>query len=276
MTTGVYTDNLLCAPWFDAAFMNSCCKATRTADPPIDVDIIDMYIMLASEIMYYWLGRQFRGECQITFRPKVSCGCGWWWWNGYRPVATWGDSSSGGGTANNCTCGGHVPQVDLGVYPVTSIDAVRINGVDLNPDLFHIDEYRFLVADNGNTFPTMQNLFSVPGAAGDAAPEWVFEVTVNYGQPVPMLAKRAAARLACELIKDGCLDIPCQLPARVISYVRQGISAQVQSSQDILNQGLIGILEIDLALRAYNPSHLQSPSFIWSPDLVQGGRRTYT
>lgn len=276
MTQGVYADNELCGPWLDSAYLDSCCKATRVADPPVDPALVEDLILVASTAMYYWLGRQFRGECETTFRPKV-CGCGWWseWgWDLGRHYAMYGEDSSGGGTSNGCACS-HPSQVDLGFFPVTSINSVWMYGAAQPIGNYHLDEYRYLVANDGACFPVIQNYFAEPGDSNDVENAWVFEVSVNYGQPVPHLAKRAAARLACELIKD-CMDLPCALPPRTINVVRQGISQQIVSAQDMIQSGLIGILEIDLALKAYNPSQLQSPSFVWSPDLRQGGRRTYT
>lgn len=262
----VYTDNMVCGPWFDSDYLDDCCKATRTADPPVDAAIVTEMILAASDMMYYRLARQFRGICEATFRPAVSCGCGYYGWGSGRAYAPDGC----------CVCGGHVPQIDLGFFPVTEIKSIRMNGVNQTIGNFHVDEYRYLVANDGATFPVINNLFSVAGDANDIGPDqWVFEVSINYGQDPPVMAKRAAAKLACELIK-GCMDLPCVLPARTVSYVRQGVSAQVMSAQDILNQDLIGIMEIDLAVRMYNPAHLQSPSYVWSPDLRQGGRRTHT
>lgn len=257
--------------WFDIDYLNTCCKATRTADPPVDPDIVWSFISAASEAMYYWLGRQFRGKCEATFRPKVrGCVCS-------RDYAIQGDDPTGGGTWNGaCSCGWpHLNQIDLGYFPVTSINTIWMNGAAQTVANYHIDEYRYLVANDGSPFPIYNNLYSEKGDAHDVEGNRVFEVSICYGQAVPELAKRAAARLACELIKD-CMDIPCALPDRTVNVVRQGVSQQIVSAQDMIAAGLIGILEIDLALKAYNPSKLQSPSFIWSPDLRQGGRRTHT
>jgi hypothetical protein len=105
----------------------------------------------------------------------------------------------------------------------------------------------------------------------------VFEVTVTHGIPIPSLLKRAARELACHLLSVSCLGTECKLPDRVTSISRRGVSMEVGSPIDYLQDGKTGIYAVDLAIATLNPSKLQSPSFVWHPNLSSNRlHRVYT
>ena len=248
----MFADYAPCVPYVTAEEVLLCCKAAEGAMTEDDVRLLDA-IDDASLILYYLTGRQFDGTCQRTVRPCLTSGC--------------------------VPCDGCEPhQIDIGLWPVTGLISVRENGVTLVGDdltgVYHVDEYRYLVKDDGDSFPSSSSIHAITGGPHDTDngfDRFVFEVTVEVGLPIPRLLTRAARALACELV-TSCLGLPCKLPERVTSVSRSGISMDVMSATDLLRDGRTGIYEVDLAIQVFNPLKLQSPSFIWSGQRRYGRR----
>lgn len=222
---------------------NSRCPIARGQDPE-DPAIIDA-IQDASLVVYYLTGKQFNGTGQVTVRPR-------------------------------CECYDCEPRfLTMGVWPVTAVVGVREEGIETDPDDYHIDEWRYLVKNNGETFPRCHNWYAGTGTAEDNADDgWVFEVTVEYGIPAPPLITRATAAFACSLLDDvgDCED--CDLPSRLTAVSRQGVSFTVEDFADLMRVGSTGVYALDMAIKVFNPSHLQSPSWVWTPEIARG-RRTH-
>lgn len=249
-----FTDPLPCGPYTTPEAVLACCTAAVDAGlAEDDIRIIDA-IADASLLMYYWTGRTY-GLCSTTLRLNRSCAC----------------------PGTICGCG--VNSIDLGLWPVVELTGVRIDGVDEDVDDYHIDEFHYLVRNGEQVaWPSHSNLWAETGGAFDTeADGWVFEVEFNYGIEAPSILERATRNLACELLTQSCGIGECKLPERVSSISRRGISMEVASSMDLLRDGLTGIYSVDLAIKALNPSKLQSPSFLWSPYLRRNrNRRVYT
>lgn len=236
-----YTDHLLCEtfPYVTADELMTCCKNAdgMDADDPRILDAIED----ASTVVYYLTGRQFYGTCQATTRP---------------PCLT-----------DGCMCGCSPDQVNLGFWPVTELISVRYLGVtytgsDLT-DNFHINDWRFLARNDGQTFRSGNQWAIAEGPHDSDTEGFVFEVTFNHGLKVPRLLTRATRDLACNFVA-ACCDKPCALPQRVTAVARQGISMDIASVTDLLKDGRTGIYTVDLAIQVFNPSKLQSPSFVWA------------
>lgn len=210
----------------------------------------------ASTLLYYLTGRQFDGTCTGKVRPCIPCEC-----QGCRDCC--------------CDDGG----IKLGYWPITGINYVRINGEDKDPDDFHIAEWTYLAANHPKfRWPNCNNMNSEIGDEFDVECDYVFEIEVEYGIPVPRMLSRAARELACELLGD-CQTTAgvCELPDMVSSVSRRGMSMNFTDPMDMLQDGRTGIYAVDLAIATFNPSRLQSPSFVWSPDLdCTTLRRTHT
>jgi len=247
-----YLDPLPCGPFTTPAAVLACCAvAQEQGMTEEDVRLLDA-IADASLLLYYWTGRQF-GLCSTTLRICRTCNC-----------------------QNICRC--NVNSIDLGVWPVVSLDGIRMNGEDQDIENFHIDEYHLLVRSGPqDPWPVCSNLWAAAGGPYDSeADHFVFEVEVTYGIEAPHLLERATRTLACELLNDACAA-QCKLPERVTSVSRRGLSIEVASSQDLLQDRLTGIYVVDLAITTFNPSKMQSPSFVWTPQLQRNGnRRVYT
>lgn len=276
-----YTGHLPCAPYpyVTPEEVLLCCSAiTNEIEGPDDPRLTDA-VEDATEIIYYLTGKQFVGTCTATERPCIPCGC-----------------SCGGGTgnyymANNplfylnnwpwlapCDC--CTPnQIKLDHWPVTNIlsvtrGGITIDDVNLLSELYHIDEYSYLVANDNAPFPSCGNMFEPLDEDLPYAERPPFSVTVEYGMQVPGMVRRATRTMACQLVRQ-CLDLDCQIPKQATSMIRSGVSYELENVIDYLSTGRTGIYEVDLCVRTFNPSLIQSPAFIWTPDM-RYGRNTYT
>lgn len=246
-----FTDYLYCEtyPYVTPTEMLQCC---RNAEGMLETDarVLDA-IEDASTVLYYLTGKHFNGTCTSTVRPQCLSGM--------------------------CSCGCSPSRVNIGLWPVTELTSVRYGGVTVTgSDLagtYHIDEHHWLVRNDGLPFISGNQYALTGGPHDNASDGFVFEVTVQHGITPPRLLKRAARDLACEFITACCSDQPCKLPDRVTSVVRSGVSMDIASTMDMLREGRTGIYTVDLAIQVFNPSKLQSPSFIWSAQLTPRGSR---
>ena len=250
-----YTDHLYADtfPYVTPAEVIACCSAASEMeeDDPILLDAIED----ASTVLYYLTGKQFAGTRRTTVRPDCLSGA--------------------------CACGCTPAQVNLGVWPVTGLISVRYQGQtytgsDLT-DTFHVNDWHYLARNDGDAFES-GNQWALSGGEFDTLDDgYVFEVTVDYGLAIPRLLSRAARSLACEWVQQNCgSGGPCKLPQRTTQVSRSGISMDIASASDILRNGNTGIYEVDLAIQVFNPSKLQSPSFVWHPQGSRTGRRVNT
>lgn len=241
---GIFLDHLLNGTYpylTPEEFINYCPDASGS--DPEDENVLDA-IEDASLVVYYMTGRQFNGTGTTTVTPSASCWC-----------------------APN--------KIKMGLWPITDIVSVRENGVDQDPTDYHVDEYKYIVKNSGEPFPRSANWYEVSGGPDDDQHSdggYVFEITVEHGIPAPRLIKRATRAMACSLFDGGSSD-DCGLPERVTSVTRAGVTLEVADFVDLIGRGSTGIYEVDLAVSVFNPTRLQSPSFVWTPDMQRGTRR---
>lgn len=86
-----------------------------------------------------------------------------------------------------------------------------------------------------------------------SAPLSELVITYSHGSPPPLAGKRAAVRLANELIMAETGDSACALPDSVTSINRQGISYTLLDPQVYIEKGRTGVYEIDMFIYAANP-----------------------
>lgn len=246
-----YTDHLYCDiyPYVTPEELLACCDGA-TEFSPTSLTVLDA-IADASTVLYYLTGKQFAGTCTTTVRP----GC----------------------LKGGCFCGCSPRQVGLGVWPITDLISVRYGGVEYTgadvEAAFHVNDYAYIAFNDGTQFRS-GNQWAVGGSTEDNETDgFVFEVTVEHGLQIPPLLKRAARALACQFVVACAGMGPCKLPVRVTSVVRAGLSMDIASVSDMLKDGKTGLYEVDLAIQVFNPSRLQSPSFIWHPGISNPGRR---
>lgn len=154
-------------------------------------------------------------------------------------------------TCRSCVCSGcgvrH--RMRLRGYPVQHIIDVWVSGCRLERD-------DYAVIDN-----SVLGLWN-PRACNAAC----VTVEYSYGTGVPPGGKLAAVRLATELIAARQGE-QCQLPERVTSVSRQGMSWTLLDPQEFLKDSRTGIYEIDLLLQALNPAKALARPRVFSPDL---------
>lgn len=219
-------------------------------------------LQAASDVLFRLSGRQFPGLCSTTVRP-----CGMRAGDAAPPERHWRSMGVCGCAGDRCGCG--LSRIDLGGGPIVSVDEVRVDGVAIDPTRYRVDGWRWLVrlpdADGKRrTWPTWQRLDR------DDTEDETFSVTYTYGRTPPELGVRAAAALACELAMacNPSTVGDCRLPRKVQTIVRQGVTV-VMSPTDFLNaEGLTGLVEVDLFLRAYNPQRITRRASVFSPDTV--------
>lgn len=142
--------------------------------------------------------------------------------------------------------------------PVRRVISVKYMGRELDPSEYSLRNGAYLVRANG-----------VPWVLD---PINELEVTYTYGTPPPSAGKRAAIRLANELILADKGSPACSLPERITSVARQGISYTIMDPQEFMSQGKVGIYEIDLFLAAVNPSKAKKRPKIFVPGTTRAER----
>lgn len=278
-----------CAQWVAAAdvlALSAVAAAVTKAglDPAAAGVLADQSAAAASDILYELSGRMFTGACgPVTIRPVSrptdgdfrgslgsmgyfsswgSCGVG---------ASSYGFGETGARSHYGCS---NPPEIELGVYPVTTITEVKIDGVVIPADEYLLADFRTLVrmlpaADAPATqrygWPTCQRL-DLPDTENGT-----FSVTMLYGQAPPAGGAAAALALAEFLILPSLGDCS-KFPTRVTNITRQGVSAQVASVMDIVKDGKTGVYPADLWLMSVNPNKLARPAAVWSPDTGRARR----
>ena len=141
--------------------------------------------------------------------------------------------------------------------PVSKIHAIRDRAGNV------IDPNRYYLVDHSTIQP-------VPGVP------WLpcnIEVTYSYGVEPPTMGKAAARMLAIEFARLWAGE-DCNLPQRVTSISRQGVSYTVLDPQGFVDELRTGIYAIDLFLKAVNPDKAKNKARVFSPDVARGRRLT--
>lgn len=239
------------------------CCATAWAATPADVQSAARDY--AAIILWAATGRQF-GLCEITVRPcgmrRCPDGLGEFWgydWSGgtwvpYIFNGQWFNCGCGAGCCCDPRC-----QVRL-MGPVEEMVEVLIGGIAVDPATYHVDDDHWLVRSAGECWPQCADMDNLIG-------DNTFEVTYLRGTPVPASLLRAAASLACEWAKACRGDDTCRLSNRVTSLVRQGITIDMVSPEQLLESGLTGLWEVDTVIRALNPNRSTERLRIYAPEI---------
>lgn len=244
---GSAVTRLICAPW---AGVNDL----PTKRPDLDDDVWDDLLWQASETLYSFTARQFSGGCEsyavldddepgasarrLPVDPVASSG--WAGTPGRRP---------GGGAALRGRLVVGLP----GPY-VTEVLAVLRDGVE-------IDGYRTRLPA-GRVWPT--NGRPWPGDGSVA-------FRYRHGRPPPIGGRNSVVTLALEYAK-AMSGGRCNLPRRVESIAREGVTISMLNSFQMIGEGRTGVYEIDLWLREVNPQGLTALPSVWSPDVRRARR----
>jgi len=248
----------VCSPWTTEAEIRECCKGLA-----INFDLVPI-VNFVSAVLYRLSGRQWPGPCERIIYPCRGCntGCSDVGWGSY----TWGYPSyplpngSGTGWIN---CGRCVKKCNLEriklAGPINEIIEVIIDGEILDPSAYKVEAYRWLVRVDGGKWPCTNDLTGEPGDPG------VWTVEYNYGKPVPLDGRYVASIYACEMAKARCGADNC-LPARVKAISRQDVDIAFADPMDFIQDGKVGIYEVDQWLQSVNPHQIQRRGRVYRPD----------
>lgn len=245
----------------------------------LDQGLLAEMLLVASDVLFPLSRHRFAGHCRDTVRP-----CS-------RPCVRGGPSDPGAGATtappsrslwvrcrhgrSRCSCG-YVDEVTLGGAPIVAIHEVKVDGAVVSPARYRVDDHRWLVrledADGTRPgWPTCVDMLEDPDADDDT-----FQVDFTYGRKPPDAGRVAAAELAYQLALASTGADGCQLPQRVQTITRQGISFAVLDPFDFLEAGRTGIYLVDAFLQAFNPSGARRDPAILSPDGTGAVRRAGT
>lgn len=260
------------------------CSHLNSLDPAV----AEMIESAATEYLWNWTGKQF-GTCEVTLRPcRKACGDWWTTYRGFRwqgvQLPWFGGWGAGpvnpaliGGAWYNLPCGcegecscGPIYEIEL-PGPVASVVEVVLGGVALPSSAYRIDNFRRLVRLDGHDWPVCQDMDADPAVPGTNT----FAVTYSIGREVPAGGQIAAGKLACEMAKAACGSSNCQLPQRLQTITRQGITtAFLDSFTEMYTEGTTGLWLVDSWVGSINgPSRRRGPGRVASPD-VRPPRRT--
>lgn len=237
----------------DYSACGGACKALNT----LTLEQREQFEQAAIEILWNTTNRVF-GVCEVTVRPcKIDCGgrnarSSFWGrgpfpWTGSIDAGSWVPLliagqwyNMGCGCAGKCQCDAEGPSALRLPGPVVSVEEVWVNGTQLDPSEYRVMYGRLLVRADGTAWPSCQNLLGDPMTDDDT-----FAIVYRRGVEVPQGGRLAAGMLACELAKAYCRDATCQLPQRISSVVRDGITVTLMDNFADLKDGSTGIWVID-------------------------------
>lgn len=248
------------------------CHATDAIDAMGDEDRAAVEQM-AADLLWNWTGRVF-GACPVEYRPcRQNCGQGGFAASGWAQTgAPWAPALVGGrwlsvacgACGDNCGCGG-TAALKL-PWPVASIEEILIDGEVLDPSAYRLDSRSLLQRVDGGEWPSCQNL----GLPATEPGTW--QISYLWGLDVPAGGQIAAGLLAAELAMAFCNDNRCQLPQRIQSITRQGVTVTLLDQFEDVAQGRTGIWAVD----AWVASVTKPPrgARVYSPDIPRNRVRT--
>lgn len=233
---------------------SACCEDWDDQTPAVQERAIE----LAWSTLRTLSGGQV-GNCPTVVRPCLGAPCRVcrdWWQPG------WVKAGLVAGEWINCLCGG--PECSCARLceivlpgPIAALVAVQLDGEELPLGAFRIDNGHRIIRQDGECWPSCQNMdlpLGEPGTLG---------ITYVPGIMPDSSCLWAAGVLACEFAK-ACTGAKCRLPTSVTTVARQGIAFTM--STGMFDDGMTGIREVDAYLVSINPNKLRMPPMVWSPD----------
>lgn len=221
---------VLCSPW---ATPDDVPATTRQSLGLTD-DQLQGALLRASEMLWALTGRRWYGggcteTARLVSRPTPgapyspswgTCGC----WD--APAGTWQR---------------HVDEpavIRLPRSPITAVTSIVEDGVTLPPSAYVAGRSGWVERVDGLRWRV---------CAADTV------ITYTHGEPPPAGGRDAAVTLGVEFARDQYGLEGCRLPKRVTSLTRQGVTMSMIDPQDYLDQGLTGLVTVDLWIKAVNP-----------------------
>lgn len=257
-----------CSPWATHEDVVDGPCATYSTDP----DELDEALQIASDMLYALTRRRYKGICTDTVRPNAE----WreWklprWW----PVsgdAWWGYCSCHRGRENGCV---PVHELKLPGQPVNPNPAaltIMLDGNQLDPSSYRIDDHGYLVRTDGLGWPCCQRMEL------DDTEEGTFSITYPFGRMPPVGGVRACKVLGCQLLlgwsDDEDDNAACMLPERVTTITRQGVTMALIDPLTLFDDGKTGVPFVDLWVSTVNRSSNQRSATAIIPGRHRSVRR---
>lgn len=244
---------MTCEPWITDEDLAAC---NCPGDAPKEA--VEWALQQSTNILYRLSGRRWPGICEATVVP---CGCPntdpglpypWRTGSGQWVNRVCGCAGSGSG------CDGY-QQTTLGTRMLIDVTSVTIGGTVVDPAAYTVHEGRYLVRTDGGVWPCCSR-------------DW--QVAFRYGRRPPIDGKRAAAEYATELVKACMPNQRCSLPQRVQTITRDGAPMTILDPFTFLQDGKLGLLNVDTWLMSVNPAQLQRRGTVWAPGMGGRVRRT--
>lgn len=237
---------------FDWPISYSSCRDCSALDE-LDEDQKAAFEAIAVDLLNAWTNRQY-GVYTTRTRPEGSqC----------RPPSTF----QGGGPPTLTGSAAFQPTTSssaIRLRDAIEIVAVRVDGEILEPSAYVL-ERGVLYRIDGNGWPRRQNMDR------PVSEEGTFEIEYLKGILVPEGGQMAAGLLACEFAKAACGDQDCQLPERVQTVTRQGVTIGIMDQFEDLEKGHTGIWSVDSWVASVTAP--RRPSTVMSPDTRRNFRR---
>ena len=262
--------------WVEPYVCDECCSLDIADEEKVPPALLDIARRWAARFLWTATGRQF-GGCPKTYRPcrencapAVNC-CGGYAGPAFASVP-WrvpGSYDWINVPCNTCVKGCQCSAVsEIYLSDVDQILNVRIDGVDYDPcGMVAVYDRSRVVRIDGGSWPVCQELGKTDGAG-------TWSITVLEGQCVPDGGDWVTGALMCEFLK-ACLKMDdCQLPRRIQTITRQGVTLGFQDRFENLGIMRTGIWEIDAWIEQSRYVGAATPSFI-SPELVRQTELTW-
>jgi hypothetical protein len=224
----------------------------------------DEAVKVASYLLWAMSGRKYAGETTVTERytctlrntrlgPSVKTN---------SPILFGGDvyniPSGDFDEYAELSADGMSPgsRIKLRGRPVTKIHTIRNRtGTVIDPSKYYLVDHSTIHITAGTPWTPCNT-----------------EVTYSYGTPVPIAGKMAARKLAIEFARLWNGDEQCELPQRVTSVSRQGVSYTILDNQEFIDELRTGLYEIDLFLKVANPDNARRKAKVFSVDTPRARR----
>lgn len=174
-------------------------------------------------------------------------------------------NSCGCGSADDCNCGPLSEVILPG--PVGDIVQVTIDGVVLDPSTYRVDNGSRLVRQDGQRWPSCQNMSLPAGAEG------TFTVEYYRGAAPNEITRYAAGVLAAEFY-TACTTTTgkCRLPRNTVNVIRNGVTMELNPN---MMESIASWFEVAPVIEMFNPNRLKSAPRVLSPDRGRVRRQTW-
>ena len=223
-------------------------------------------IQVASNLLWAMSGRKYTGETIVTERYTCTLRN-----NRMGPSTKTNSPILFGGDVYNIPTGDYDEYSELTADGISPDSRIKLRGRPVT-EIISMRNRHGKIMDPSSYYLVDHSTIHV--RAGTPWTPCNTEITYKYGIPVPTAGKMAARKLAIEFARLWSGDEMCELPQRVTSVSRQGVSYTILDNQEFIEELRTGLYEIDLFLKTVNPDNARRKSKVFSPD--QPRARKYT